>query len=253
MKIVKQTPVLLTLQYHPIGFWLIGGGLIIMGIGIFTFWSEAVSLNCHRESTTAGYCQQIVVYPFMSPLQKKFQLSELQKITVENGYSHWQPDESYSADKFYYHIVFYLTDNEKFALLPTGKRNLAQQSALAEQIKTFFNNPQQVSLTIEYSNHWLTYLLSSILIIMGWLVQSRQIITVTFDKIGNHLIIDQRRLFGIQIIQDLDNITVKLESSQFSNQLLLIFKSGEQFPLTSKEISKINNQNLADKITRFLT
>ena len=106
MKVVKQTPVLLTLQYRPRGFWLIGGWLIIMGIGIPTFGSETISLICHRESSTAGYCQQTMVYP-LSSQRKKFQLRELQKITLESGYFRWQPDESYSAAKLYYHIIFH--------------------------------------------------------------------------------------------------------------------------------------------------
>ena len=255
MKVIKQTPILLTLQYRPVGFWLIGGGLIIMGIGIFIFGSEAISLVCHRESTTVGYCQQTVSYPLMSWQLKKFQLSELQKITVESGYFRWQAEEFYSATKkLYYHVILHLANQEKLALLPTGKKDFAQQSALAEQIKAFLKNPQQVSLMIKYGNHGILYLLiSSILIIMGWIAQLRQVITVTFDKGGEHLIIEQRRISGIQIIQDLDNvIAIKVELSWFLSQLVLVLKSGERVPLAFKSLGKINNQNLANKITCFL-
>jgi hypothetical protein len=255
MKVITQTPILLTLRYRPMGFWLIGGWLIIMGIGILIFGSETISLICHRESATVGYCQQTVSYPFISLQLRKFQLSELQKITVESGYLRWQANEFYSAaKKLYYHVILHLANKEKLALLPTGKKNFAQQAALAEQIKAFLENPQQVSLRIKYGNHRIIYLLiSSILIIMGWIAQLRQIITVTFDKGGEHLIIEQRRISGIQIIQDLDNvIAIKVESSWFLSQLVLILKSGERVPLTFKSLGKINNQNLADQITVFL-
>lgn len=172
MKVVKQTAVLLTLQYRPMGFWLIGGGLIITGIGILICWNESTSLICHRQSITTGDCQQTVVCPLMKA----------------------------------------------------------------------------------YSNHWITYLLSSIFIIVGWIAFLRQVITVTFDKNRKYLIIEQRRISGIQTIQDLDNVTAtQVELSWFLSQLVLVLKSGERIPLTSKSIGKINNHNLADKITGFLS
>jgi hypothetical protein len=172
MKVVKQTAVLLTLQYRPMGFWLIGGGLIITGIGILIFWSEATSLICHRQSVTTDDCQQTVV----------------------------------------------------------------------------------CSLMKAYSNHWITYLLSGIFIIVGWIALLRQVITVMFDKNRKHLIIEQRRIFGIKTIQDLDNVTdIKVELSWFLSQLVLVLRSGERILLNSKSISKINNQNLVDKITDFLS
>lgn len=254
MKILEQTTTLLTLQYRPIGFWLIGSLLIIIGIGIFTLGSETPILTCYREPVTAGYCERTILYHGVSSQVEPFKLSELQKIEIKSGPYRWQAEEeSYPSAKDYYHILLYLDGNKTFSLFLYGKKNFTEQAAIVEHIKTFLHNPKQIPLIITQSNRWISYPLSGVFILIGLMAQLRQVITVTFDKIRKHLIIHQWRISGIQTIQDLDNvIAVEVESSWLLNQIILILKSGERISLTSKSIGRVNKQNLADNITRFL-
>ena len=82
MKILEQTPTRLTLQYRPLGFWLMGSLLIIIGIGIFTFGSETPILTCYRERVKAGYCKRTILYRWVSSPVEQFKISELQKIEI---------------------------------------------------------------------------------------------------------------------------------------------------------------------------
>ncbi|BAP55831.1 hypothetical protein THII_1534 [Thioploca ingrica] len=254
MKILEQTPILLTLQYRPIGFWLMGSLLIIIGIGIFTFGSETPILTCYRERVTAGYCERTILYHRVSSQVEQFKISELQKIEIKTGRFRWQAEEeSYPSARGYYHILLYLDGNRIFPLFLYGKKNFTEQAAIVEHIKAFLHNPEQISLIIRRSNRWISYPISGVFIFIGLMAQLRQVITVTFDKLGEHLITNQWRISGIQMIQDLDNvIAVEVESSWFLSQIRLVLKSGERISLTSKSIGRVNKQNLANNITRFL-
>lgn len=253
MKILEQTPTLLTLQYRPIGFWLMGSLLIIIGIGIFTFGSEMPILTCYRERVTAGYCERTIFHGVSSQVEQ-FKMSELQKIEIKTGRFRWQAEEeSYPSARGYYHILLYLDGNKILPLFLYGKKNFTEQAAIVEHIKAFLHNPGQISLIIKQSNRWISYPISGVFIFIGLIAQLRQVITVTFDKIGEHLITNQWRISGIQTIQDLDNvIAVKVESSCFLSQIRLVLKSGERIALTSKSIGRVDKQNLADNITCFL-
>ena len=254
MKILEQTSTRLTLQYRPLGFWLMGSLLIIIGIGIFTFGSETPILTCYRERVKAGYCKRTILYRWVSSPVEQFKISELQKIEIKTGRFRWQAEEaSYPSTRDYYHIILYLDGNKIFPLFLYGRKKFAEQVVIAEHIKAFLHNPDQISLIIKQSNRWISYPVSGIFIFIGLIAQLRQIITVTFDKIGKHLITNQWRISGIQTIQDLDNvIAVEVESSWFLSQILLTLKSGEYISLTSKSIDRVNKQNLADNIMLFL-
>jgi hypothetical protein len=144
MKILEQTPTLLTLQYRPLGFWLMGSLLIIIGIGIFTFGSETPILTCYRERVTAGYCERTILYHWVNSQVEPFKISELQKIEIKTGHFRWQAEEeSYPSAKSYYHILLYLDGNRISPLFLYGKKILLSKPLLLSTLKLFFIIPSK--------------------------------------------------------------------------------------------------------------
>ncbi|NJO18277.1 MAG: hypothetical protein HC877_21845 [Thioploca sp.] len=140
MKILEQTPTRLTLQYRPLGFWLMGSLLIIIGIGIFTFGSETPILTCYRERVKADYCKRTILYRWVNSPVEQFKISELQKIEIRTGHFRWPAEEaSYpsASARDYYHIILYLDGNKIFPLFLYGKKNLLSKSLLQNTLKLF--------------------------------------------------------------------------------------------------------------------
>lgn len=258
MKIIKKTPNQLILQHRPIGIWLMGSILTIVGLVIIILFTRASSLTCQRISPNQGSCELTRSHFLMS---KTIIVSINDLKGAEVVMNHARQMDSFFILKPYYRVILVIP-TKRIPLTAYGTTTRDQQEAIANKINTFIKNQAKTSLFIERDQRWLIYLVGSIFIVVGLLAELSKIITVTFDKILGTLTIEREGLLRTDVFEFPmeDIIKVKLKNASLFNsekegnryQVALELKSDKELPLTKTSTLKAKKEEIVKEITNFL-
>lgn len=258
MKIIKRTPNQLILQHRPIGIWLMGSILTIVGLVIIILFTRASSLTCQRISPSQGSCELTRSHFLIS---KTIIVSINDLKGAEVVMNHTRQIDGFFILKPYYRVIL-IIPTKRIPLTVYGTITHDQQEAIATKINAFLKKPVKTSLFIERDQRWLIYLVGGIFIVVGLLAELSKIITVTFDKILGTLTIEREGLLRTDVFEFPmeDIIGVKLKSASLFNtekmgshyQVALELKSDKELPLTKKSTLKANKEEIIHEITNFL-
>lgn len=130
-------------------------GIIFLLIGLYLFvFASSNSLQCHRFQSTEMTCQLILSNTLKSEV-RDFSAGKLLGAELRDHGSRFGP---------IYQVVI-LSDNDKIAFNTMGNRR--KQQRVADQINTFLNDTNQVSLNVERDYRWLGHLLGVLCMLIG--------------------------------------------------------------------------------------
>ena len=258
MKIIKRTPNQLILQHRPLGIWLMGSILTIVGLVIIILFTRASSLTCQRVSPSQGSCELTRSHFLMS---KTIIVSINDLKGSEVVMTQTRQMDGFFILKSYYRVIL-IIPTKRIPLTVYGTTTPDQQEAIATNINTFLKNKTKTSLFIERDQRWLIYLVGGIFIVVGLLAELSKIITVTFDKILGTLTIAREGFLRTEVFEFPmeDIIGIKLKSASLFNsekagshyQIALELKANKELPLTRKSTFKTKKEKIIKEITNFL-
>lgn len=260
MKIIKQTPTVLTLEnrsntrgcFSVMMVMKFGMPFLLAGLAAILFFGEVAILTCTRLEPLQVVCK-LTNSSLLRKRITQIPLGELQGADV-------QVNEDSDGDT--YRVVL-ITKSDTIPLTSVYSSGQHGKRKKAEQINAFLANPEQTTLTIRQDDRWMFYLGGSVSTLVGagilWgIVFTKSLKTCVFDKRSGCLSmikkswvasetkqVPLRDIKAAQVIEDTDSDGDKTYSTQ------LTLRSGDPIRLPVFGDSE-QHYKLADAINTFL-
>ncbi len=226
MKLVKQTPNILTMRYVPWGMWLFSSLIVCIGIAIVGK-GELGTLNCTRnlQQPTQGQCI-LTRSNWLGQIQSQRSLP-LQEITGTNII--WVGTTK--GGKIY-QIYLITTQGQVSSFISSTDEEQLQSEAT--RIEVFLKNTLQTGLTFQDDSRFICYFMGMTMVIIGAGIKILfgGMVRLRLNKITGKLTLKKQGVLGTKTFEcclnQIDNVIVtssKIRLTEYS-VVMIVLKVG---------------------------
>ncbi|MEQ9669059.1 hypothetical protein [Coleofasciculus sp. G2-EDA-02] len=249
MDIVEYNRLKLTIRHRPLLLWLLSSILAAVGVGVISF-QRGSSLTCQRGAKT-GSCE-LVKSGLVGSEVRTIPLESLRDVSLDLNLKNDSNDS--------YRVVL-LTGSEEIPFTSHYSADSNQQESIASEIDAFIMNKNQASLNIQQDDRWFSYLFGSLLIGVGLFVavQKGKVVTLSFDKVRDRMMLKQRGLLSGTTIElplaeivDVTIETIRDAKDRQIERVALVLDSGKHLAITPEADPFWDYKKVAHCIRVFL-